>query len=93
MQSKAKNLLKKHKQLVHSENMKVISHVQRQEKDSEWIINTLMIEGYEVPFKYRRNKQYKNIKGARVNLTYYPATESVAGLDMEVMNVVRIKIS
>ena len=93
MQSKAKNLLKKHEKLVHSENMKVVSHVQRQEKDSEWIINTLMIEGYEVPFKYKRNKQYKNIKGARVNLTYYPVTESVAGFDMEVMNVVRIKIS
>ena len=93
MKSKAKDLLKKHEQLVHSENMKVVSHVQRQEKDSEWIINTLMIEGYEVPFKYRRNNQYKNIKGARVNLTYYPATESVAGFDIEVMNVVRIKIS
>jgi hypothetical protein len=93
MISDSKKLLKKHEQLVHSENMKVVSHVQRQVKDSEWIINTLMIEGYEVPFKYRRNKQYKNIKGARVNLTYYPATESVAGFDMEVMNVVRIKIS
>ena len=73
--------------------MKVVSHVQRQEKDSEWIINTLMIDGCDVPFKYKRNKPYKNIKGARVNLTYYPATENVAGFDMEVMKVVRIKIA
>ena len=93
MKSEAKKLLKKHENLTHSENMKVTSHVQRHEKDSEWIINTLMIEGYEVPFKYKRNKKYKNIKGARVNLTYYPSIENVVGIDMEVMNVVRIKIA
>jgi hypothetical protein len=52
-----------------------------------------MIEGYDVPFKYKRKKMYKNIKGQRVNLTYYPATESVAGIDMEIMKVVRIKIA
>ena len=93
MQSEPKKLIKKHDKLIHSENMKVASHVQRQEKDSEWITNTLMIEGYDVPFKYKRNKQYKNIKGARVNLTYYPETENVAGFEMEIMNVVRIKIA
>lgn len=73
--------------------MKVTSHVQRQEKGSDWIINTIMLEGYDVPFKYKRNKQYRNLQGARINLTYYPATEAVAGIDMEVMKVVRIKIS
>lgn len=93
MKTDPNKLLKKHGQLVHSENMKVVSHVQRQEKDSEWIINTLMIEDCEVPFKYKRNKKYKNIQGARVNLTYYPETESVAGFNMEVMKVVRIKIA
>ena len=93
MKSEAKKLLKKHENLTHSENMKVTSHVQREEKDSEWIINTLMVEGCEVPFKYKRNKKYKNIKGARVNLTYYPSTENIVGIDMEVMNVVRIKIA
>ena len=93
MQTDSKKLLKKHEQLTHSDNMKVSSHVQRKEKDSEWIINTLMIEGCDVPFKYKRNKPYKNIKGARVNLTYYPATENVAGFDMEFMKVVRIKIA
>lgn len=52
-----------------------------------------MIEGCDVPFKYKRNKMYKNTTGQRVNLTYYPATETVAGMPFEVMNVVRIKVS
>ncbi len=91
MKSPAKKLVEKHPDLTHSEMMKVQSHVQRESGD--WIINTLMIEGYTVPFKYKRKKQYKNLQGQRVNLTYYPATESVAGIDMEVMNVVRIKVS
>ena len=84
-------LLKKHEQLTHSDMMKVVSHVQR-EKDG-WLINTLMIEGCEAPFRYKRKKKYKNLKGQRVNLTYYPSTENIAGMDMEVMNVIRIKIS
>ena len=90
-QSDPDKLLKKHAELVHSTNMKVASHVQRQ--DGDWIINTIMIEGYEVPFRFRRKKAYKNVKGARVNMTYYPDTVRVAGIDMEVMNVVRIKIA
>ena len=91
MKSDPDKLLKKHKNLVHSEMLKVTSHVQRQ--DDDWIINTLMIEGYDVPFKYKRQKAYKNIKGARVNLTYYPDVEVVAGMEFEVMKVVRIKIA
>ena len=92
MKNKTVNkLLKTHQKLTHSEMMEVISHVQRDTK--EWVLNTLMIEGYDVPFKYKRKKMYKNIKGQRVNLTYYPITESVAGIDMEVMKVVRIKIA
>ena len=91
MKSAVDKLLDKHRQLVQSDMMKVTSHVQREA--GEWIINTLMIEGYKVPFKFKRKKAYKNVAGQRVNLTYYPATESVAGIDMEVMNVVRIKIS
>ena len=71
--------------------MKITSHVQR--KSGDWIINTLMLEGYDVPFKYKRQQEYKNLKGQRVNLTYYPATETVAGFEMEVMNVVRVKVS
>lgn len=86
-----KKLLKNHHSLNHSESMKVASHVQRDTK--EWVLNTLMIEGYDVPFKYKRKKMYKNIKGQRVNLTYYAAKEDVAGIEIEIMKVVRIKIS
>ena len=71
--------------------LKVTSHVQREK--GEWIINTLMVEGCEAPFKYKRKRKYKSINGQRVNLTYYPDTETVAGIEMEVMNVVRIKIA
>ena len=71
--------------------LKVTSHVQRE--DGEWIINTVMVEGYDVPFKYKRRKQYRNLQGQRVNMTYYPATENVAGMEFEVMNAVRIKVS
>jgi hypothetical protein len=91
MKSEPEKLIKKHKDLVHSEMRKVTSHVQREA--GEWIINTLMVEGCEVPFKYKRKRKYKNIKGQRVNLTYYPDTETVAGIEMEVMNVVRIKVA
>lgn len=91
MKTDPDKLLKKHKNLVHSEMLKVTSHVQRQEDD--WIINTLMIEGYDVPFKYKRQKKYKNIKGACVNLTYYPDVEVVAGMEFEIMRVVRVKIA
>jgi hypothetical protein len=56
-------------------------------------MNTLMIEGYDVPFKFRRRKVYKNLTGMRVNLTYYPIKEEIAGMDFEAMKVVRIKIS
>ena len=71
--------------------VKVVSHVQRDTRD--WILNTVMIEGCDVPFKYKRKKKYKNIKGQRVNLTYYPAGEAVAGIELEGMNVVRIKVA
>ena len=84
-------LLKTHQKLTHSETVKVVSHVQRDTK--EWVLNTLMIEDCGVPFKYKRKKKYKNIKGQCVNLTYYHATENIAGIEMEVMNVVRIKIA
>ncbi|MEH6469942.1 MAG: hypothetical protein V7752_01720 [Halopseudomonas sp.] len=90
MKSEPEKLLKKHRELIHSEGVRVVSHVQRE--SGEWFINTVMIEGYDVPFKYRRKRQYKNLKGQQVNLTYYPGVESVAGFEVEVMNIVRIKI-
>jgi hypothetical protein len=91
MKSPVNDLLKKHQALTHSDMLKVTSHVQRQA--GELIVNTLMIEGVNVPFKYKRKKLYKNLKGQRVNLTYYLATEEVAGFRMDIMKVVRIKIS
>jgi uncharacterized protein YehS (DUF1456 family) len=86
-----KKLIAAHDQLVHSENMKVASHVQRECND--WILNTMMLEKVDIAFKYKRKKIYKNLTGQRVNLTYYPETEMVAGFSIEVMSVVRIKIS
>ena len=91
MKSPVDKLLKKHQKLNQSDMMKVESHVQRD--SGEWTVNTLMIEGYVVPFKYKRKKIYKNLKGQRVNLTYYAEIENVAGMEIEVMNVVRIKVS
>jgi hypothetical protein len=84
-------LLDKHDNLTHSEELVVISHVQR--KDDDWFMNTLLVEGSEVPFKFRRRKVYKNLTGARVNLTYYPIKEEIAGMEFEAMKVVRIKVS
>ncbi|MES9946883.1 MAG: hypothetical protein B6D77_02005 [gamma proteobacterium symbiont of Ctena orbiculata] len=91
MKSPVDDLLKAHRDLTHSEMKKVMSHVQRE--SGEWIINTLLIEGTDVPFKYKRKKRYKSLAGQRVNLTYYSDTDSVAGIDMDVMKVVRIKVA
>ncbi|KAA9134088.1 hypothetical protein F3N42_00625 [Marinihelvus fidelis] len=89
MKSDPDKLLKRHRELTHSESLKVVSHVQRQSGD--WYLNTLMLEGYDVPFQYKRQVKYKNLQGGRVNLTYYPTTKNVAGMAVEVMNVVRVR--
>ena len=89
--SDVKKLLKSHQELVQTDNIKVVSHVQRE--SDEWFINTIMIEGIDVPFKYKRKKQYKTLVGQRVNITYYPKTENIAGFEMEIMNIVRIKVA
>lgn len=91
MQTDPKKLTKKHQQLIHSDHLKVISHVQRTKDD--WVINTLMLDGIASPFKYKRKEQYQSLKGQRVNLTYYRDKEVVAGFELEVMTVVRIKVS
>ncbi|MDB9751909.1 hypothetical protein OAB56_02740 [Gammaproteobacteria bacterium] len=93
MKSQVDKLLEKNRKLTHSEMMKVSSHMQRNEKDSDWIINTLSLEGYDVPFRFKRKKSYRNLKGARINLTYYASVENIAGFNMEVMNVVRIRMA
>jgi hypothetical protein len=82
-------LLQKNRELNQLDMAKVVSHVQR--KSDGWILNTIMLDGYDVPFKYRRKRAYRSLQGARVNLTYYAQTEQVAGLDFEVMKVVRIR--
>ena len=91
MNSNPKDLLKKNEQMIHSDALKVVSHVQRSQE--EWILHTLMIEGYDVPFRFRRQGKYRTLKGARVNLTYYPSQETVAGIPVEIMKVVRVKRS
>lgn len=85
----SKKLIKQHPALTLSTDKKVLSHVQRD--DGEWIQNTLMIEGADVPFKYKRKKKYKNLKGALVNLSYYPETKTIGSLTFETMKVVSVK--
>jgi hypothetical protein len=89
MQSDPKKLVEKNKILIHSELLKVISHIQREQ--GEWILHTVMVEGCDAPFKFKRKDNYQSLKGARVNITYYPEQEAVAGITFEVMKVVRIK--
>jgi hypothetical protein len=91
MRNEIEKLLDRHKSLVHSDRKRVVSHVQRETHD--WIINTVMLEGYAVPFRFKRKRPYKNLKGMFVNLTYYPSSEGVAGITVEVMNVVRVRTS
>lgn len=86
-----KQLTDRHPKLVHTDNIKVISHVQRECDD--WQLNTLMLDNINVPFKYKRKKLYKSLQGQRVNITYYPDTETIAGFDIEIMRIVRIKIA
>lgn len=91
MKSDIGKLLKKNERLNQLDSVKVLSHVQRESGD--WIKNTLMLDGYDVPFKYNRKKMYRSLEGAPVNLTYYAQSEHVAGLEFEFMKVVRIRKS
>lgn len=89
--SDVKKLLKKHEQLNQLDMVKVVSHVQRDKDD--WVLNTVMLEDYDVPFQYRRKTTYRSLQGGCVNLTFYPETKSIAGVDFEIMHVVRIRRS
>ncbi|TLU64213.1 hypothetical protein FE810_13025 [Thalassotalea litorea] len=84
-----KQMLERHQSLNHLDGISVTSHVQRQ--DGDWFLNTLMLQGYTVAFKYRRKKMYQSLKGQKVNITYYRATDMVAGLEFEYMKVTRLK--
>ena len=87
--SDIKKLLTKHEKLNQLDMAKVTSHVQRETYDG--VVNTILLEGYDVPFQYMRRKAYKNLTGGRVNLTFYPVIKSIAGSDFETMKVVRIR--
>ncbi|KJG12402.1 hypothetical protein UB37_13590 [Photobacterium iliopiscarium] len=89
MKSDSDKLIAKHEQLIHSEGLTVYSHTQRD--DGEWIQHSLMIDGYNVPFKFKRKARYRTLTGAKVNMTYYVDSMIVAGLEFEIMKVVRIK--
>lgn len=89
MKTNVKRMLETHKELVHSEDVKITSHIQREIDD--WVQHTIMIENCDVPFKFKRPKKFRTLKGNLVNLTYYPDTEYVAGFEVEIMKVVRIK--
>ncbi len=93
MKSDPEKLLKKNEVLNQLDSVKVESHVQRIIEGGAWISNSLMLKGYDVPFKYRRKKKYRSLQGAWVNLTYYPQVEKIAGFDIEIMKVVRIRQS
>lgn len=86
-----KQFLADNDKLIHSTMQKIASHVQREKEG--WFLNTVMVDGIDVPFKYKRKKRYKSLKGARVDMIYYPDTETVAGMDFEVMKVVKINLS
>ena len=57
MKSERQKQVEKHSQLNQTDNAKVISHVQREEKDSDWVRHTIMLEDIDVPFIYRRKQQ------------------------------------
>ncbi len=89
--SDVRKLLRKHEQLNQLDGAKVVSHVQRERDD--WFLNTIMLDGYDVPFKYTRRKTYRSLENARVNLSYYRQTQWIGGLEFEEMKVVRIRRS
>ncbi len=91
MKKDIEKLLARHGELTHSEMKKVESHGQR--LTDGWFQNTLMIEGCDTPFRYKRRKRYRDLKNSRVDLTYYPATQTVAGIEMDIFKVVRIRRS
>ena len=54
MKTPVDKMLDQHQQLVHSENVSVLSHVQREKED--WVLHTVMIENCDTPFKFKRVK-------------------------------------
>ena len=79
-----KILLERHGELIQSEGVTVVSHIQRQV--GEWVVQTLMIKDCDVPFQ-----RFKSLLDHKVNLIYYPAKEVVGGFEIEIMQVVRVR--
>ena len=73
--------------LIHATIQKVESHIQRQVEG--WFHKILLLKDCDVPFKYKRQKVYQCLKGARVDLIYY-TRDQIAGMKFEVMNVVKV---
>ena len=84
MKNEVDRLLKRQELLVHSERKRIVFHAHR--KTGEWIVNAVMREEDPGPFRFKRKTPHKNLKGMFVNLTSYPRTELVAGIDVEVRN-------
>ncbi|MCK8045402.1 hypothetical protein MSG37_10925 [Shewanella sp. 1CM18E] len=91
MKSNVDKMLVKHDQLIHSEGVKVCSHTQRMKDD--WVLHTIMIDNCDTPFTFKRTKKYKSLSGASVNMTYYADKQGIAGFEMDIFKVVRIKRS
>ncbi|MGL4516940.1 hypothetical protein [Shewanella sp.] len=89
MNKAVKKMLANHERLIHSDGVTVLSHTQREKGD--WVQHTVMVENCDVPFKFRRVKKYKSLQGQKISVVYYPETELVAGFEIEIMQVVRIK--
>jgi hypothetical protein len=64
-----------------------------QRAEDGWFVNTLLITSSDVPFVFKRRKKYKSLENSVVNLTYYPEIKEIAGMEFEIMKVVRIKVS
>ncbi len=86
-----KALHQKQPQLLEALEQKVVSHTQRNEPD--WVVHTLMLEGCDSPFQFRRPRGYRSLVGARVNLSYYIETQELAGEAFQIMRVVRVRRS
>jgi len=76
-------------QLIHLEGARVVSHRQLKKNDS--VLNTLVLEGHDVPFQFRRKTAFRSLLGARVNLSYYPESRTAGDKTFKTMRIVKIR--
>lgn len=60
MKSSLDKMLANHNKLIHTEGVKITSHTQREVE--EWVQHTVMIEGCDVPFKFKRPKNFDALR-------------------------------